>query len=75
MRQFETDYAGAYRGYCTSRENAIVAAMKRVTFDGYKRCTITDLITRRVVATVHLDPDCCRAVITTVKPLKYVVRK
>jgi len=29
MRKFETDYAGAWRGYCNTRESAIIAATRK----------------------------------------------
>jgi hypothetical protein len=57
MRRFETDYAGAWRGFCNTRESAVVAAIRRIMNDGYSRCTITDRETGETVARLTLDGD------------------
>lgn len=66
MRRYETDYAGMWRGFCKSRESAIVAAIKHVVNDGYTRCTITDRETGSPVARVGLNAERTRAVVTVV---------
>jgi hypothetical protein len=74
IRRYETDYAGAWRGHCTSRENAIIAAMKHVVSDGYSRCTITDKVTTEVVARVRLGKDRCSAAVDVIEPFQKVPR-
>jgi hypothetical protein len=64
MRPFETDYAGAWKGWCKSRESAVRAAHNHIMIDGYSRCTVTDLRTGRAVAWLKLSDD-KRSVITT----------
>lgn len=39
-RPFTTDYAGAWKGHCLTREGAIKAAVKHVVDDGYTTCVI-----------------------------------
>lgn len=76
MRRYETDYAGAWRGYCLSRENAIMAGVKHIVRDGYSRCTITDRITNKVVARIKANADRMSATIDTVDaPLLAAVPK
>jgi hypothetical protein len=70
MRRYETDYAGAWRGFCKTRESAIVAAIKHVVNDGYTRCTITDRETGSPVARVGLNAERTRAVVTVVDKFK-----
>lgn len=72
FRKFETDYAGAWRGFCKTRESAIVAAVKHIVNDGYKTCTITDRETGMFVARVSLDPTRLRATIETQKVLRRI---
>lgn len=67
MRRYETDYAGAWRGFCKTRESAIIAAIKHVVNDGYTRCTITDRETGSPVARVGLNAERTRAVVTVVE--------
>lgn len=74
MRRFETDYAGAWRGFCKSRESAIVAGIKHILNDGYTTCTITDRETGFFVARVTLDPTRRRAVVETQKVIRKVSR-
>jgi hypothetical protein len=40
-RPFETDYAGAWRGHCKTRESAIRAAIRHILDDYYTACTVT----------------------------------
>jgi hypothetical protein len=70
MRRYETDYAGSWRGFCKSRESAIVAAIKHIVHDGYTRCTITDRVTGSPVARVGLNAERTRAVVTVVDKFK-----
>jgi len=72
MRKYETDYAGAWRGFCKSRENAVVAAIRHVMNDGYTTCTITDRETGLFVARVTLDPTRRRAVVETQKVIRRI---
>jgi len=72
MRKFETDYAGAWRGFCVSRESAIMAGIRHILNDGYTTCTITDRETGMFVARVNLDPTRRRAVVETQKVIKKV---
>jgi len=67
-RRYTTDYAGAWRGFCKSRESAIIAAVKHIVNDGYSRATVTDRETDRDVARISLSPDRKHAIIETVKP-------
>lgn len=69
-RRFETDYAGAWRGHCNTRESAIVAAMRHVAEDGYSRCTITDKHTGAVVARVRVGPSRQTATVEVVQAFK-----
>ena len=64
MRKFETDYAGAWRGFCKTREGAVIAAHKHLVRDGYKRCTITNRETGEVIARLSISDD--KKTITTV---------
>lgn len=66
MRRYETDYAGAWRGHCKTRESAVIAAMKHIVNDGYTRCTITDKSTGTVVVRVRLSDDRKSAVVEAV---------
>lgn len=74
MRRFETDYAGAWRGFCKTRESAIIAGVRHILQDGYTACTITDRETGMFVARVSLDPTRRRAVVETQKVIKRVAR-
>ena len=67
MRRFETDYAGAWRGFCNTRESAIVAATRHLARDGYKRCTISDRETGETVCRVELSSDRRQVIITAVR--------
>lgn len=69
-RPFETDYSGAWRGHCKTRESAILAAMRHVVNNGYSHCTITDLTRGEIVARVSLSQDRRRATVEVVHPLK-----
>lgn len=69
-RPFQTDYAGAWRGHCKTRESAIIAATKHIVNDGYSRATITNLDTQQDVARVRLSADRTRAVIEVVTPFR-----
>lgn len=71
-RAFETDYAGAWKGHCKSRESAILAAMLHIVQDGYSRATITDRNTMDVVARVSLSAARTQAVVEVVKPFKVI---
>lgn len=73
-RPFQTDYAGAWRGHCKTRESAIIAAAKHIVNDGYTRATITNLDTGQDVARIRLSADRMRAVIETVSPIKQLRR-
>lgn len=73
-RPFETDYAGAWKGHCLTRESALIAAMKHIVQDGYSRATITSKDTNTVVARVQLDDSRKRAVITTETQLRKIAR-
>jgi hypothetical protein len=72
MRRFETDYAGAWRGHCKTRENAVIAAMRHIVRDGYSRCTITDTITGEVVARIRLTADRKSATVDAVQQFKKI---
>jgi len=74
MRKYETDYAGAWRGFCKTRESAIVAGIRHILQDGYTTCTITDRETGLFVARVNLDPTRRRAVVETQKIIKRIPR-
>lgn len=39
-RPYVTDYAGAWRGHCKTRESAIIAAVKHMLTHCSNRCTI-----------------------------------
>lgn len=69
MRPFETDYAGWWRGHCKTLESAIVAATRKVVYDGFSRCTITNKETGQIVARVELQAHRKSATITMVKAL------
>lgn len=56
-RRYETDYAGAWRDHCKTRESAIIAAMRHLVSDGYSSATITDKSTGLVVARMKLSVD------------------
>jgi hypothetical protein len=71
-RIFETSYAGAWSGYCKTRESAIDAAIKHVTHDGYTRATITNRITGDTVARVAVSRDRLTATVTVMKPFKKI---
>lgn len=73
-RPFETDYAGTWRGYCCTRESAVLAAMLHIVRDGYSRCTITDRRAGEVVARVRLSDDRRRAVVEVPAPFQKVPR-
>ena len=55
--RYKTDYAGAFPGYCVSREGALKAASKHLIEDGYSRCTIIDLERDKEVAWVSISAD------------------
>lgn len=67
-----TDYAGAFRGHCNTRESAIVAAIRHVVNDGYTRATITDKERNVDVARVRMSDDRTRAVVEVVKPFRRI---
>ena len=67
-RKFETDYAGTWRGFCKSRETALLAAVRHLVNDGYTACTITDRETNQVIARVRMEKGRKTATITTVSP-------
>lgn len=71
-RRYETDYAGAWRGHCKTRESALLAACRHILSDGYTSATVTDKHTGDVVARVKLSTDRRKASIETVKPLRKV---
>jgi len=71
-RAFETDYAGAWKGHCKSRESAILAAMLHVVQDGYTRATITNKETMEVVARVSLSAARTQALVDVIKPFKAI---
>ena len=70
MRKYETDYAGAWRGYCKTRETAVIAAIKHIMQDGYTVCTITDREKDCVVARIRLSQDRKQATIETVTQIR-----
>lgn len=70
IRRYMTDYAGFWRGYCVSRESALIAAVKRVVQDGGNRATIVDRETGEDVARVSLSKDRRRAVVEAVQPFQ-----
>ena len=72
MRRFETDYAGAWSGYCKTRESAVIAAIRHVMEDGYTVCTITDRETGEFAARVTLDSTRRRATVETKKLIRRV---
>jgi hypothetical protein len=69
-RQFETDYAGVWKGHCKTRESAIIAAIRHVVNDGYTACTITNKTTGHVIARVRRKDSGKGADIQTVNPLR-----
>lgn len=71
-RPFRTDYAGAWVGHCKSRENAVNAAIKHLTKDGYTRCTITDLETGKDVVRIVATGGCRVITINAVAPFRRV---
>lgn len=72
MRKFETDYAGAWRGFCKTRESAVVAAIKHIMRDGYRACTVTDRETGMIVARISLSDNKKHVEITTVTQIKKI---
>lgn len=72
LRPFETDYAGAWKGHCKTRESAIMAAMRHVVMDAYTSATITDVRAGTIVARVRLSDDRKSAMVETAKPLRKV---
>lgn len=72
LRPFETDYAGAWRGHCKTRESAIMAAMRHCVMDAYTRATITDVRNGEIVARVRLTDDRKSAVVETTKPMRKI---
>lgn len=70
-RRFETDYAGAWRGYCKTRESAVLAGIRHILQDGYTTCTITDRETGMFVARVYLTSG-YRAIVETQKVIKKI---
>lgn len=74
MRNFETDYAGAWRGHCKTRESAMDAAFKHIISDGYSRATITDKRTGEVVARLPLAGDRRSVLVWTAKVIRKVAR-
>ncbi len=71
-RRYETDYAGAWKGHCKTRESAIMAAMRHVVNDGYTSATITDKQTGIVVAWVRLSADRKTASVDTITQLRKI---
>jgi diaminopimelate epimerase len=69
-RPFQTDYAGAWRGHCKTRESALRAAVRHVVDDGYSRATVTDVRTGEDVARVRVAADRRTVTIETIKPLR-----
>jgi len=69
-RPYETDYAGAWRGHCNTRESAIMAAMRHLVTDGYTRATVTNRQTGAVVARLSLSDDRRTAKVETVTQLR-----
>ena len=74
MRRYETDYAGAWRGHCITRESAIQAATRHVLLDGYTTATVTDKLTDHIVARVWLGADKKSVFVTTVTQIRKVVK-
>jgi len=75
-RPFETDYAGAWRGRCKTRESAIIAATKHLVNDGYSVAVITNIDTGQAVARINLSGDRTRVVIDAVRPFKkFIIRR
>lgn len=72
MRRFETDYAGAWRGHCKTRESAIMAAMRHVVSDGYTSATITDKSTNQIVARVYVTKDRKMAQVEVIKQFRKI---
>lgn len=73
-RPFQTDYAGAWRGHCKTRESAIIAAAKHLVNDGYTRATVTNLNNGQDIARLRLSADRKKAVIEVVSPFKTILR-
>jgi hypothetical protein len=71
-RPFQTDYAGAWRGHCKTRESAIIAAAKHLVNDGYSRATVTNIDTNQDIARLRLSADRLKVVIEVVKPFKVI---
>jgi hypothetical protein len=69
-RIYETDYAGAWRGFCATRESAISAGMRHLLNDGYTRCTITNRENGQAVARLQVSADRTAVHVHTVTPLK-----
>jgi len=73
-RPFQTDYAGAWRGHCKTRESAIIAAAKHLVNDGYARATITNLNNGHDIARLSMSNDRKSVIITAVTPFKVLNR-
>ncbi len=72
MRNFETDYSGAWRGFCKSRESAIIAAIRKMVNEGYSRCTITNRETGQVAVRLErINPK--QVIVNSVHALKRAV--
>lgn len=69
-RPFQTDYAGAWRGHCKTRESALNAAFKHIVSDCYTTATITDSRTGQDVARLRRSSDGRSVTVETVKPLR-----
>lgn len=72
LRPFKNDYAGIWAGHCSTRESALVAAMKHVIRDCCTRATITDTRTGEDVARIRLSADRKSGYVELVKPLKKI---
>lgn len=72
LRPFKTDYAGAFSGFCKSRESAIQAATKHILIDGYTKATITDTRSNEDVAFVRLDDTRTKVTIITVRKIRKI---
>jgi hypothetical protein len=71
-RRYETDYAGAWRGHCKTRESAIAAAHRHLANDGYSRATVTDKHTGDVIARLRMSDDRKRIITEVIKPFRKV---
>jgi hypothetical protein len=73
-RRFKTDYAGAWAGYCKTRESAIDAAEHHLVSDGYTSCTVIDMWKNIEVARLAISADRKTITIQTITKMRRVPR-